>query len=76
MLLAVTTMNYWCFQSVCKLVNENCSRSVKHQGKPTKGVFIFLEEGVGRKNSAEGHFLLAQKGRISINLTQQRGGLL
>ena len=41
MLLAVTTTNYWCFQSVYKLVNENRSRSVKHQGKPTKGALIF-----------------------------------
>ena len=39
------------------------------------GSIHFLEGGVGRRNSGEGH-LPAQKGRVSINLTQQRGGSL
>ena len=37
----------------------------------------FFRRGVGRRNSGEGQQILpAQKERVSINLTQQRGGLL
>ena len=43
-----------------------------------KGTFIFLEWGVGWRNSGEGSltFSLSKNGRVSINLTHQRGGSL